>query len=84
MCALFPLDLIKNLHKYCTSGTECLSRTPGSHLACAVRTLLGVNRKIFSIRKEPMLSGLITLNAQNILPHAGNDLRCYEAKIEYI
>ena len=47
---------------YCTSGTECLSRTPGSHSVCAVRTPLGVDRKILSIRKEPMLSGLLTLN----------------------
>ena len=36
------------------------------------RTPSGVDRKILSIRKEPMLSGLLTLNAQSILPHAGN------------
>ena len=58
--------------KYCTGGTECLSCTPGSHSVCAVRTPLGVNRKILSIRKEPMLSGFLTLNAQSLLPHAGN------------
>ena len=44
------------LYIYCTGGTECLSRTPGSHSVCAVRTLLGVDRKILSVRKEPMLS----------------------------
>ena len=44
------------LYIYCTSGTKCLSRTPGSHSACAVRTLLGVDWKALSIRKEPMLS----------------------------
>ena len=57
---------------YCSGGTECLSRTPGSHSACAVRTPLGVDWKILSIRKEPMLSGFLTLNAQSILPYAGN------------
>ena len=45
------------LYMYCTGGTECLSRTPGSHSVCAVRTPLGVDWKILSIRKEPMLSG---------------------------
>ena len=40
----------------CTAGnTKC--RTPGSYSVCAVRTLLGINQKILSIRKEPMLSG---------------------------
>ena len=30
-----------------------------------------------------MLSGLLTLNAQSFVPHAGkNEFRCYEAKIE--
>ena len=42
------------LYMYCTGGTECLSCTPGSHSACAIRTLLGFDRKILSIRKEPM------------------------------
>ena len=56
----------------CTSDTECLSHTPGSHSVCAIGTPLGADRKILSIRKEPMLSGLLTLNAQSILPHAGN------------
>ena len=58
------------LYVYCTGGTECLNRTPGSHSVCAVRTLLEVDRNIFSIRKEPMLSG--SLNAQSILPCAGS------------
>ena len=49
-------------YMHCTGGTECLSRTPGSHSVCAVRTPLGVDQKIFSIRKELMLSGLFTLN----------------------
>ena len=60
------------LYMYCTGGTECLSRTHGSHSVCAVRTLLGVDRKIVSIRKEPMLSGFLTLNAESILPNTGN------------
>ena len=48
---------------YCTGGTECPSHTPGSHSVCAVRTPLGVDRKFFSVRKEPMLSGFfLTLN----------------------
>ena len=34
------------------------------------------------ISPEPMLSGLFALNAQNILPHAGN--KCYEAKRQCI
>ena len=41
----------------CTGGTECFSRTPGNHSEYAIRTLLGVDRKILSISKEPMLSG---------------------------
>ena len=62
------------LYMYCTGGTECLSRTstPGTHSVCAIRTLLGVDWKILSIRKEPMLSGFLIVNAQSILPHAGN------------
>ena len=36
---------------------KCLSRTPGSHSVCGIRTPSGVDRKILSIRKEPMLSG---------------------------
>ena len=54
------------LYMYCIGGTEYLSRTPGSHSVCAVRTPVGVNRKILSIRKEPMVSGLFSLNALNI------------------
>ena len=42
---------------------KCLSCTPGSHSACAVRTLLWVDRKILSIRREHMLSGFLSLNA---------------------
>ena len=60
------------LYMYCTDGAECLSRTPGSHSACVVRTPSGVNRKIVSVRKEPMLSGFLTLNAGSIFPQAGN------------
>ena len=67
------------LYVYCTGGTECLSRTPCSHSVCAIRTPLGVNQKILSIRKEPMLSGFLSLNAQSILLHA--EYRCYELKI---
>ena len=57
------------LYMYYTGGTECFSRTPGSHSACAIRTWLVV--EVLSIRKEPMMSGFFTLNAQNILPHVG-------------
>ena len=53
MTAGQPPDLTI-LCMYCTGGTECLSRTPGSHSVCAVRTPLGINWKIISIRKEPM------------------------------
>ena len=60
------------LYIYCTGGTECLSHTPGSHSACAVRILLGVDQKILSIKIESMLSEFLILNAQRILPHAGN------------
>ena len=51
------------LYMYCAGGTECLSCTPGSHSVCAVRSPLGVDRQILSIRKEPILSGFLTLNA---------------------
>ena len=43
---------------------KCLSLTPGSHSACAVSTPLGVDQKILSVGKEPMLSGFLTLNAE--------------------
>ena len=66
------LPTLTILYMYYTGSTECLSLTPGSHSACAIRTP-GVDRKILSIRKEPMLS--------SILPHTGNN-RCYEAKVE--
>ena len=63
-----------NLCMYCTGGTECLSRVPGSHSVCAIRTLLGFDWKIFSSGKKLMLSGFLTLNAQSIiLPHTGNE-----------
>ena len=55
------------LYMYCTGGTECLTRTPGSRSVCALRTQFGINRKILSVRKEPMLSGFLTLNAKSIL-----------------
>ena len=38
------------------------------HLA-ATKNSLGVNQKILSIRKEPILSGFSHSNAQSILPH---------------
>ena len=43
------------------ANTECLSHIPGSHSVCAVRTLFGIDRKILSVRKEPMLSSFLTL-----------------------
>ena len=61
------------LYMYCTVGTECHSHTPGSHSVCVVRTPLGVDWKIFSSGKKPMLSGFPTLNAQSTLPHTGNE-----------
>ena len=39
-------------HMCCTGGTECHSRTPGSHSVCAVRTPLGVDRRIFHQEKN--------------------------------
>ena len=54
----------------------------GSVAACAIRIPSGVNRKILSVSKEPMLSSFLTLNdADSILHQSGNN-RCYEAKIE--
>ena len=46
-------------YMYHTGGTECLSRTPGSHSACAIRTpfVVDPDRNILSIRKKTMLSG---------------------------
>ena len=66
---------------YCTLGTECLSHNPGSHSVCAVRTLLGVNRKILSIKKEPILSSFLTLKASYLMLEI-KEFRCYEAKLE--
>ena len=43
-----------------------------THPAATQYVPLGVDWKILSIRKEPMLSGLLTLNAQSILRQAGN------------
>ena len=40
---------------YYTRSTEC-SCTHGSHSVCAIRTPLGVDWKILSIRKESMLN----------------------------
>ena len=52
------------LYMYCTGGTECLSCTPGSHSVFVIRTPLRVDQKFLFIRREPMLSGLLTLNAK--------------------
>ena len=57
------------LYIYCTGGTEYLSHTPGSHSVCAVRTLLGVDWKILSIRKEPMLSGSHSKYSEYLASH---------------
>ena len=56
------------LYMYCTGGTECLSRTPGSHSVCAVRTPLGVDRKFSLSGKNPCWVVFVTLNAKSILP----------------
>ena len=42
------LPTLTILYMYCTGGTECFSRTPSSHSAGAIRTLLGVDRKFLS------------------------------------
>ena len=51
---------------YCSQAAHRYIRTPGSLSAGAIRTPLGVDQKILSNRKEPMLSGFLTLNAQSI------------------
>ena len=40
---------------------KCLSHTPGSHSVCVVRSLVRVDQKIVSIRREPMLIDFLTL-----------------------
>ena len=40
---------------------KCLSHTPGSHSVCTIRSLVRVNQKIVSIRREPMLIDFLTL-----------------------
>ena len=42
-----PHNPLYALHKW----TKCLSHTPGNHLVCAIRTPLGVDQKIPSIRQ---------------------------------
>ena len=49
----------------------------GSHSVCAVKILLGVDWKILSVRKVPILSGFLTLNAKIILPLEINEFGCY-------
>ena len=66
------LPTLTILYMYCTGSIECLSCTPGSHSVCAVRIPLGVDQKFLSIKREPMLSDLLTLNAQNIMLHTRN------------
>ena len=45
----------------CTAqvGLKWLSCTPGSHSVCAVRTLSGVDQKILSLRRKPILRALV-------------------------
>ena len=57
------------LHRWCWNVWVTL---PGSPLSMCHRTSLGVDRKILSIRREPMLSSFLTRNAWIILPHARN------------
>ena len=49
----------------CTAqvGLKCLRYTPGSLSVCAVKTPLGLDRKILSIGREPKLCGFLSLNA---------------------
>ena len=63
------------LYIYCTGGIECLSCTPGSHSACAVRTLLGVDLKIRTLFQERTYAEWF-LNAESILLQA--KFRWYE------
>ena len=46
-------------------GLKCVIRTPGSRSVsvCPVRTSLGVDRKILSIRRKHMLSDFLSLKA---------------------
>ena len=62
----------------CTAqgGAEC---TPGSHSVCTVRFPLGVDRKILSIRKDPMLSGFSHSKRSK---HLASWCYAYEVKIE--
>ena len=46
---------------------NCLSLTPGSHSVCAIRTLLGVDWKIPSIKREPILSGFLSLMLEAVV-----------------
>ena len=65
--------MTSKVSKTCFSSltAQYLSCAPGSHSVCAIRTPLGVDWKILSIRKEPMLSGLLTLNAEHSWVVAG-------------
>ena len=53
------------LYMYCAGGTECLSRTPGSHSVCAIRTPVRGQPYNSLHQEKPMLSGFLTLNAQS-------------------
>ena len=50
---------------------KCLSLTPGSHSVCAVRTPLWVDRKILSIKREPILSDFSQSKCLELFPHIG-------------
>ena len=67
-CKIFQHVLYAS--KYVQRCMKCLSCTPGSHSVCAVSSRLEVDRKILSIRREPMLSGFFSLyKCLELLPH---------------
>ena len=67
----------------CLSHT-CLSHTlKCSHLVCAVETSLGINQKIFSITRDPMLNGFLTVSAQTTGVLASITSECWPFGLVY-
>ena len=61
--SIYTMSSSANMIPYIITSFTHLAAT---QYVCVVRTQLGVNQKILSIRKESMLSGFLTLNAQSI------------------
>ena len=59
---------------------KCLSLTPGSHSVCAVRIPLGVDQKILSMKREPILSDFSQSKCLELLPHVA---RCETETLQY-